>query len=581
MVAFRKVLPVLALMVMMATAASAANATFQCAANAGVPPLIRSEGLAEPVGDLTLNCNGGADPIDGVGVPSFVNVQIFLSTNITSNVLGSVTEALLMIDDPLPAVQCLGNSPNTPPNQGGTRGSTGTSCTANMWLGQQVSGSFNSIIWKGIPIVPPGSVGTRIIRIGNIRANATGVPSGSFVPGTITEYISITGATTVPVSNQPQLVAFVTDSLSVSISGTTGKQCTGPTSSASITFKELFPSAFRKKIETLGGNPIDQDAPGLNYLTESMFTNQAGVPGLGKAGKADQGTRFIIKFKNVQNGVGISLPSSVPSGSLRLVNVAGAASDGSGGTLTGTGSVSLTSGAGYAVYEVVAEGDGYGDGQNGMVEDQSFGITISYSWTPNIGSGVPGLGTSQVSGGYGPISATTTMSATAPEPRFKEKMVEGDMLTISACRTILLWPYITNQLGFDTGIVISNTSSDPLSGGSARQQQGACTLYYYGGTTGGGAAPSSQTSQVIPTGQQMTFTLSGGGTYGAPGAPGFQGYMFAICDFQFAHGYAFVTKMGAVDIAHGYLALVVPDRTRYAQAFSNGADMNHGEQLGY
>jgi hypothetical protein len=569
MVAFRKVLPVLALVVMMATAASAANATFQCAANAGVPPLIRSEGLAEPVGDLTLNCTGGADD----GVATFVNVQIFLSTNVTSNILSSgLTEALLMIDDPIPAAQCVGNSPNTPPNQLGSP----ASCTANMWLGQQVSGSYNSVIWKGIPIVPPGSVGTRVIRITNLRANATGVPSGSYVPGTITEYISITGSTTVPVSNQPQLVAFVTDSLSVSISGTTGKQCTGPTSTASITFKELFPSAFRKKIETdnsAGLAAIEQSAPGINYVTESIFTNTAL---LGAAGKADNGTRFIVKFKNVQAGVGISLPASVTSGSLRLVNVSGAASDGSGGTLTGTGAVSLSGGAGYAVYEVV----GTGTGTNGMVEDQSFGITITYSWTPNIGSGVPGLGTSQVSGNYGPISATTTMSAAAPEPRFKEKWVEGDMLTISACRTILLFPYLTNQIGFDTGVVIANTSSDPLAGGSARMQQGACTLHYYGGTTGGGAAPAAQTSQVIPTGQQLTFTLSGGGNYGAPGAPGFQGYMFAICNFQFAHGYAFVTRMGAVDIAHGYLALVVPDRDRLAQPFSNSL-VNEGEQLGY
>ncbi len=173
------------------------------------------------------------------------------------------------------------------------------------------------------------------------------------------------------------------------------------------------------------------------------------------------------------------------------------------------------------------------------------------------------------------------MSSSAPEPRFKEKLVEGDALVISACRTILLFPYITNQIGFDTGIVIANTSSDPLSGNSARQQQGACTLYYYGGTTGGGAAPSAQTTDIIPTGQQLTFTLSGGGNYAAPGAPGFQGYMFALCNFQFAHGYAFVTKMGAVDIAHGYLALVVPDRSRLAQAFSNNDEVNEGEQLGY
>ena len=573
MVAFRKVLPVLALVVIMAAVASAQNATFQCAANAGVPPLIRAEGLAEPVGDLTLNCTGGPDNAG----PMFVNVQIFLSTNVTSNVLGSNVEAVLMIDDPVPAAQCLGPSPNTPPNVTGSN--SGGPCTANMWLGQSVAGSPGSVIWKGIPIVPPGSVGTRIIRIANVRANATGVPSGSYVPGTITEYISITGSTSVPVANQPQTVAFVQDSLDVSISGATGKQCTGPTQTASITFKEKFPTAFRKKIETDSSlNPVEQNLPGFNYVTESIFTNQTGVPGLSTAGKANQGTRFIVKFKNVQNGVGISLPGSVTSGSLVAKWVTGAASDGSGGTADGAGgSVSLSGGAGYAVYEVV----GTGPGTNGLVEDQAFSITITFSWTPNIGSGVPGLGTSQVAGGYGPISATTTMSASAPEPRFKEKWTEGDMLTISACRTILLFPYITNQLGFDTGVVIANTSSDPLSGNSARQQQGACTLYYYGNTSGGGAAPAAQTTQVIPTGQHLAFTLSGGGNYGAPGAAGFQGYMFAICDFQFAHGYAFVTRMGAVDIAHGYLALVVPDRARDAQHSALGAAANEGEQLGY
>lgn len=562
---FRKLLSVLTLVVMMAAVASAANSAFQCNANAGVPPLVRSEGLTEPIGDLTLNCTGGPDD----AVPTFVNVQIFLSTNITSNIIGSVTEALLMIDDPTPAAQCLGSSPNTPPNQSGS-----PSCMANMWQGLVVNGSLNSIIWKGIPIVPPGSVGTRVIRITNIRANATAVPSGSYVPGTITEYVSITGSTTVPISNQPQLVAFVSDSLGVSISATTGKQCTKADGTASITFKELFPSAFRKRIETDNDlNVVEQNMPGLNYVTESTFTNTALI---GAAGKADQGTRFIVRFKNVQNGVGISLPASVTSGVMKAVNVLGAASDGSGGTLAGSGAVSLSNGAGYAVYEVV----GTGSAVNGLVEDQSFTIPISYSWTSNTGSGTPGLGTSQVSGGYGPISATNQMSALAPEPRFKEKWVEGDMLTVSACRTILLFPYITNQIGFDTGIMIANTSSDPLSGNTARQQQGACTLYYYGSTAGGGAAPSAQTSQVIPTGQQVTFTLSGGGNYGVSGAPGFQGYMFAVCNFQFAHGYAFVTKQGAVDIAHGYLALVVPDRDRLAQPFSNSL-VNEGEQLGY
>ena len=40
------------------------------------------------------------------------------------------------------------------------------------------------------------------------------------------------------------------------------------------------------------------------------------------------------------------------------------------------------------------------------------------------------------------------------------------MFTINICRTILLYPYITNQAGFDTGLTIANTSQDSFTTGS-------------------------------------------------------------------------------------------------------------------
>jgi hypothetical protein len=39
--------------------------------------------------------------------------------------------------------------------------------------------------------------------------------------------------------------------------------------------------------------------------------------------------------------------------------------------------------------------------------------------------------------------------------------------------------------------------------------------------------------------------------------PGFQGYMIAVCQFQYAHGFAFVSDLGARNLAMGYLALVM------------------------
>jgi hypothetical protein len=35
--------------------------------------------------------------------------------------------------------------------------------------------------------------------------------------------------------------------------------------------------------------------------------------------------------------------------------------------------------------------------------------------------------------------------------------------------------------------------------------------------------------------------------------------MFAVCNFQYAHGFAFISDVGARNLAMGYLALVIPD----------------------
>jgi len=58
--------------------------------------------------------------------------------------------------------------------------------------------------------------------------------------------------------------------------------------------------------------------------------------------------------------------------------------------------------------------------------------------------------------------------------------------------------------------------------------------------------------------------------------------MIAVCNFQYAHGFAFISDVGARNLAMGYLALVVPDpnlnggRSANDQSFST---MSSGEQL--
>jgi hypothetical protein len=97
------------------------------------------------------------------------------------------------------------------------------------------------------------------------------------------------------------------------------------------------------------------------------------------------------------------------------------------------------------------------------------------------------VGSGQVSATFAPLSTVVVADADEPEPRFID--TGGDPTTIISiirCTTTLLFPFVTNQAGFDTGLAISNTSKDWL---GTDPQAGACTIHYHGSTTGGGAAP--------------------------------------------------------------------------------------------
>jgi hypothetical protein len=124
-------------------------------------------------------------------------------------------------------------------------------------------------------------------------------------------------------------------------------------------------------------------------------------------------------------------------------------------------------------------------------------------------------------------------------------------------KTFLLFPFTTNQAGFDTSISIANTTAAPAGLGPINRA-GACTLHYFGNTNGG-AAPPSQSSTSIAAGQSATLALSAGGTHGFDATPGFQGYVIAECGFPLAHGFAFVSNLGTAEFATSYLATVIEE----------------------
>ncbi len=114
-------------------------------------------------------------------------------------------------------------------------------------------------------------------------------------------------------------------------------------------------------------------------------------------------------------------------------------------------------------------------------------------------------------------------------------------------RTNLLYTFVTNQVGFDTGISVSNTGRDPFGTAppACPERTCRCTLSFFGDN-----APSPVSSGHIAPGQTYTAAAS-------TAAPNFQGYMIASCNFSYAHGFAFISDVGLRTLATGYLAQVI------------------------
>jgi hypothetical protein len=335
--------------------------------------------------------------------------------------------------------------------------------------------------------------------------------------------------------------------------------------------------------------------PSLATVVESGFFNTGftATNGLNRAGRADTGTRLQARFSNVPANVrifvsahslapGVTAPTQPCSqcfggGETSTLAAAYAVSNTSGfpatvilnptstgeqwnsatgaitpipagngfpnGALAGAIEVPIVAGTGTFVWEIFRQ-----DPNN--IDTVSFGVTVAFRSANN-----PGTGSLNVNASFAPVSTVNTMSATAPLPRFADQSTAAAATQLVICQTNLLFPFVSNQAGFDTGIAIANTSSDPF--GTA-PQTGNCQLNYYGGTTGGGAAPSAQTTTSnVAGGATATFSLSSGGTNGIAATPGFQGYIIAVCQFRFAHGFAFISDVGAQRLSHGYVALVM------------------------
>ena len=469
--------------------------------------------------------------------------------------------------------------------------STATTAAPNVFQGLVIS---NQVTFQGVPILAPVSAGVqRVFRITNVRANIAGLGGGG-LPGTtqLLASVSISGSTSVPINNPVQIAGFIQSGLSVTFrnannsgglsSGGTGfNQCNTTTTGgvAVLQYVENFGTAFKTRVAPTatytgqsGAPPALQNIPGTIYNSESNFiTGVAGLTNGGVvAGLADYGTRLKAVFNNIPTGVRIfvsvtnlasntsSANTAAPVGNTNTSSYAilinGEASPDANGfppalspstsvnsSTTGLYEIPISVGSATAVWEVM---------NTNPALNETFNFAVWTSYTANPGNNLPPPGTATVNASYAPTppvpfsaSAGAAASASLTIPRFADTSQARNLLVINICQTLLLFPFVTNVSGFDTGIAIANTSTDPV-GTSA--QHGACVMSWYDGT---GKTPNVNTGDIA-TGTVYT-------TLASTSAPGFTGYMFALCNFQFANGFAFISDIGARNLAMGYLALVV------------------------
>jgi hypothetical protein len=449
-----------------------------------------------------------------------------------------------------------------------------------------VSGS--NVTFFGVPIVPPGSNGNRVYRITGIRTNASTFSNGASVQA----FIQTSNPSALPISNPQPIVGFVSASLTTSASGTGFAQCVSQTNSASpnpglLTFSEAnnFAAAFKTRTDpavpgqTAGlegqSSNLVQNIPGTIYRSESGFMPAGGIGGTANTiatgligsniGLADFGTRFHAVFTNLPAGAKLFV-STTNVDTSSTGGVTGAHTKPVSTSTTDSYAILVSSDAAAEVTSIAAPAGSATVGGVNVVEIDTAGSTTAtatwevintqptaidtykfafyVSFTANPGANSPAIGTASVNLAYAPTSTVISATSTDPIPRFLDTSKAANAFSIAACQTVLLFPYLANLAGFDTGISIANTSTDPF---GTVPQAGVCKLNWYGT-----AAPAVTTTPSVPTATLYANTVS-------TLAPGFLGYMIAQCAFQYAHGFAFVSDVGARNLAMGYLALIIPD----------------------
>jgi len=606
---FRKWLLVLAVMALVAVPAGAQS----CNLAPGNPTNIRDGGLTELVGDLVLTCN------NPTSANITVNLQVFFQGATVSNRVRSgivinntpecpyanlsacVTDSMLLIND-----VTLFTGLQTNPLLPGYQQAPIMGLLQPAVAGTDSPTNRNSVLFPGV-VIPAGTIPTTL-RVTDVRIVSPALSTIALgLPTQVIESVSFLPQITVQPSFEvvanvlPAMQFAVTKCSDTTKSGDQNyRQCTsvnpdlfgddsktGQALQFNVKFTEGFPLAFKPRGTT--GQTIPGTSSQIN-LTESGLTLQPsaatpGFDGVVWAGYADAGTKLKVNFKNIPAGVKVYVTQT----QVAIGTTTGFLATGVDSSLNVSGTaLCAATGAAYplmklnsdnaAIWEVLSPGI------PGVARQVSFGVAVAFkaNTTAQLPALTGGSTPMTMTGQLWPSSTVAQASSSGSDaiPRFRDVQLPGGNVAIGPCASTLIYPFTSNKVGFETGIAIINTSLDNYNSTKAplqtATQTGNCLVYFFDGTT---SAPLPVDTGTIVPGGQYVNTISGL----AKGAA-FQGYVIAKCNFQFGHGYAYITDTSASKLgAQGYLALIIPDNGTTSRAPNpfTSYGTNSGEQFAY
>ncbi len=463
------------------------------------PTIVHSEGLAERVGDINLQCSG----TPGATVSASLNISLPVAITNRINASGFSIDATLSIN-------------------------TGTGSVPSGVSGMVTN---QSISFNGFSFTFPAS-GALSLVVSDIRANVNqlGVQQTNPIMAYLGGSLAIQNSVVTIASPMQGLLASNLDSAVTCVGSPTPSSVNlanliaAKTSEQTTRITEGFPSSFQPKDPT-----------------------------------SDTGTRFLLTYAGLPTGAAIYIPDAVAgsgatvptaggdfgtpaavgqyttgSHTLLLVRVLNADSNGAGGTLAtlpaangsgvillnGANPVPLTNGAGYAVYEVV---------------DADMSATES-AQIPNYFA-IPAHSPASTSTGtvsFAPVSTVGTASTTAPIPRFAAVTPPSDCTAVGDCNAsyyprlqVTSTPLVATTVAGGKKIGVGNIFIKDTSGGTL--DWSATAVYANGsgwllftqqyGADNAEIQVVADPSQLTPGTYQATIVIDAGSIAGSQSLP--------------------------------------------------------------